>query len=56
MMNFDERELKKILNKDDTEHIFIDDYNVIITTDEREIIISSETKIKIEIKDREFIE
>lgn len=56
MMNWDEKELRKTLRKDDIEHVFIDDYNVIITTDDHEVFISSETKIKIEIKDREFIE
>ncbi|MFA1510029.1 hypothetical protein ACDN41_12435 [Priestia aryabhattai] len=57
MMSLDEKELKKLLNREKVEEVSILKYGLFITTEDKEIEITADNdEVKVEIKNREFIE
>jgi hypothetical protein len=57
MMSLDEKELKKLLNREKVEEVSIAKYGIYITTEDKEIeITADDDEVKIKINDREFIE
>ena len=56
-MNFDEKEIQKILNREKVLGVNIYDNEFIITTEDKEIVISAKHDILYyEINDREIVE
>lgn len=56
-MNYDEKELMKILNREKVENVSIYKYGIFITTEDKEIeITANDDEPILKIEDKEFIE